>query len=79
MQGSGHNTVKMLNFFKKSCSLLLTQIRQTEFTVMMTKEESTKNINFMNLRIVVIVLECDHIDDIVLTFIKTSTPAHRSD
>ena len=59
--GRGHfsHIVKMLNSYGNP--LLLTQVRQTKYIVMITKGESSKIVNFMTLRLRVGVLVCDHI------------------
>ena len=54
------NIMKMHYFVK---NLLYSQalIRQTKYVVMMTKEGSTKIVNFMTPRVVVLMLGCGHI------------------
>ena len=58
-------------------------IRQTKYVVMMTKEGSTKIVNFMTLGVGVLVLGRGHISHRVKMhyFFKIffSTPRHRSD
>ena len=63
--GYGHinNIVKMHYFFKKSSSLLpgIDQTNYGLYIVLMTKERSTKIVNFMTPRAGVLMLGCGHI------------------
>ena len=52
-------------FFKKILLYSQALIRQTKYVVMMTKERSTKIINFMTPGAGVLVLGCGHISHIV--------------
>ena len=61
--GRGHisNSVKMHYFFKNLLLNSRALIRQTKYVVMMTKEGSTKIVNFMTTGAGVLVLGCGHI------------------
>ena len=79
--GRGHirQTVKMHYFFKNRLFYSQAQIRQTKYLVMMTKEGSTKIVNFMTHGAGVLVLGCGHIVKMHYFFkIFFSTPRHRS-
>ena len=57
--------VKMYYFFKNLLLYSKVLIRQTKYVVMMTKEGSTKIVNFMTHRAGVLVLGRGHISNIV--------------
>ena len=61
--GRGHisHLVKMHYFFKNLLFNSQALIRQTKYVVMMTKEGSTKIVNFMTPGAGVLVLGCGHI------------------
>ena len=63
----GHNShiMKMHTFFKNLLLYTQAQIRQTEGRVMMTKEGSTKIVNFIILRAGVLVIGHGHISHIM--------------
>ena len=65
--GCGHisHIVKMHYFFKNLLFNSQALIRQTKYVVMMTKEGSTKFVNFMTPGAGVLVLWCGHISHIV--------------
>ena len=52
-------------FFENLLLYFQTKGRQTKYIVMMTKEESTKILNYMTPGAGVLVLECGHISCIV--------------
>ena len=58
-----HIIVKMHYFFKNL--LLYSGIKQTNYKVIMTKERSTKIVNFMTLWTGDLVLRCGHLSHIV--------------
>ena len=63
----GHisHIVKMHNLFKNLLLYSHAWIRQTKYIVMITKEESTKIVNFMTPGARVLVLGCVHTSHIV--------------
>ena len=65
--GCGHisHIVNMHYFYKNLLLYSQALIRQTKYVVMMTKEESTKIINFITYGAGVLVLGCGHISHIV--------------
>ena len=65
--GPGHisHIVKMHYFFKNHLLYSQECIRQTKYTVVMTKEGSTKIVNFMTPRPGVLVLGPGHISNII--------------
>ena len=65
--GCGHisHKVKVHYFFKSPLLYSHAYIRQTKYIVMMTKEGSTKIVNFMKSDAGVLVLGCCHINHIV--------------
>ena len=67
MLGCGHKSciVKMHYFFENLLLYFQTKGRQTKYIVMMTKEESTKILNYMTPQAGVLVLGCGHISCIV--------------
>ena len=63
----GHisHIVKMYNFFENFLLFSKAEIRQTKWIVTMTKERSSKYLNFITLWPGVLVLGCGHISHIV--------------
>ena len=61
--GRGHisHRVKMHYFFKNLLLYFQALMKQTKYVVMMTKEGSTKIVNFMSPGAGVLVLGCGHI------------------
>ena len=82
--GCGHisHIVKMHYFFKSLLIYSHAYIRKTKFIVLMTKEGSTKIVNYMTPGAGIFVLRCGHMIHIVNMhyFLKIffSTPRHRS-
>ena len=64
-QGVASHIVKMHYFFKNLLLYSQAQIRQTKYIVMMTKEGSTKLVNFMTPGAEVLVLGCGHVSHLV--------------
>ena len=67
MLGRGHisHILKMHYFFKNLLLYSQTQIRQTKYKVMMTREGSIKIVNFTTPGSGVLVLGCGHVSHIV--------------
>ena len=61
----GVKSVKLLYFLENLLLYSQALIRQTKYVVMMTKEGSTKIVNFMTPGVGVLVLGCGHISHIV--------------
>ena len=80
---SGVKSVKLMYFLKNLLLYSQALIRQTKYVVMMTKEGSTKIVNFMTPGAGVPVLGRGHISNVVKMhyFFKIffSTPRHRLD
>ena len=64
-RGHINHIVKMYYFFKNLLLYSHAWIRQTKYRVIMTKEGSTKIVNFMTPGAWVLVLGCGHINHIV--------------
>ena len=60
--------VKLIYFLKNLLLYSWAQFRQTEYKVMMTKEVSTKIVNFMTPWAEILLLGCGHISHIQLKF-----------
>ena len=78
MEGNlGVKSVKLMYFIENILLYFGAWFRQTKYKVMMTKEGSTKFVNFMTPWAGVLVLGCGHISHIVNMHFFSKIPTHR--
>ena len=75
----GVKSVKLLYFLTNLLLYSQALIRQTKYVVMMTKEGSTKIVNFVTPGVGVFMLGRGHISHIVKMHYIFKNPRHRSD